>query len=67
MALGAAGIYLVNLGNTDRPGSYAYAPLSQSVSAPHTGLAGWLRLIIWLPLTGIQASVTPAFPGLRLP
>jgi hypothetical protein len=58
MALGAAGIYLLNLGNTARLGWYAYAPLSQSVSAPHTGLAGWLRLIIWLVLIGLWALVS---------
>jgi hypothetical protein len=53
MALGAAGIYLVNLGNTF--GWYAFTPLSQVVSAPRTGLAGWLRLIIWLVLICLWA------------
>jgi heme/copper-type cytochrome/quinol oxidase subunit 1 len=31
-------------------GWYAYAPLSQAGYVPHAGLAGWLRLIIWLAL-----------------
>jgi hypothetical protein len=55
MALGVAGIYLVNLGNALGFGWYAYAPLSQSVSSLHTGLAGWLRLIIWLALICLWA------------
>jgi H+/Cl- antiporter ClcA len=50
----AAGIYLVSLGSTASFGWYAYAPLSQGVD-PRTGLAGWLRLIIWLALTGLWA------------
>ena len=50
MAFGAAGIYLVNLGNTAGFGWYGYAPLSQVVFPPRTGLHGWLRLIIWLAL-----------------
>jgi heme/copper-type cytochrome/quinol oxidase subunit 1 len=55
VACGAAGIYLVNLGNTASGGWYAYAPLSQAIYPPHTGLAGWLRLIIWLALAGLWA------------
>jgi heme/copper-type cytochrome/quinol oxidase subunit 1 len=55
VAGGAAGIYLVNLGNTVSGGWYAYAPLSQALYPPHTGLAGWLRLIIWLALVGLWA------------
>jgi heme/copper-type cytochrome/quinol oxidase subunit 1 len=58
MAFGAAGIYLVNLGNAAGGGWYAYAPLSQAVYPPHTGLAGWLRLIIWLALIGLWALVS---------
>jgi heme/copper-type cytochrome/quinol oxidase subunit 1 len=58
MACGAAGIYLVNLRNTVNGGWYAYAPLSQSVYPPHAGLAGWLRLIIWLALIGLWALVS---------
>ena len=52
MALGAAGIYLVNLGNF---GWYAYTPLSQAISPLRTGMAGWLRLIIWLLLICLWA------------
>jgi heme/copper-type cytochrome/quinol oxidase subunit 1 len=58
MAFGAAGIYLVNLGNTAASGWYAYAPLSQESSPLHTGLAGWLRLIVWLVLIGLWALVS---------
>jgi hypothetical protein len=50
-------MYLVNLGSTVS-GWYAYAPLSQSVYPPHTGLAGWLRLIIWLALAALWALVS---------
>jgi heme/copper-type cytochrome/quinol oxidase subunit 1 len=57
VACGAAGSYLVNLGGTVS-GWYAYAPLSQAVYPPHTGLAGWLRLIIWLALAGLWALVS---------
>ena len=56
MALGAAGIYLTSPGNAT--GWYAYAPLSQPVYPPRTGLAGWLRLIIWLALIGLWALVS---------
>jgi hypothetical protein len=55
MAFGAAGIYLVNRGNTAGFGWYAYAPLSQVAFPPRTGLPGWLRLIIWLALIGLWA------------
>ena len=58
MAFGAAGIYLVNAGSTVGSGWYAYAPLSQGVSSLHTGLAGWLRLIVWLVLIGLWALVS---------
>ena len=58
LALGAAGSYLVNLGNTARAGWYAYAPLSQAVYPPRTGLAGWLRLIVWLVLIVLWAVVS---------
>jgi heme/copper-type cytochrome/quinol oxidase subunit 1 len=53
MAFGAVGSYLVNLGNAARAGWYAYAPLTQQVYPPRAGLAGWLRLIIWLALIGL--------------
>ncbi len=58
MAFGAAGIYLVSLANTSGFGWYAYAPLSQGFYPPRTGLAGWLRLIIWLALIGLWALVS---------
>jgi hypothetical protein len=58
MAFGAAGSYFVNLGNTVRAGWYAYAPLTQAVYPPRTGLAGWLRLITWLVLIGLWAVVS---------
>lgn len=54
VAYGAVGEYLVNLG-TASFGWYAYAPLSQADYLPHTGLSGWLRLIVWLALAGIWA------------
>ena len=54
VACGTAGIYLVNLGSTASFGWYAYAPLSQA-TYPRTGLAEWLRLLIWLALTGLWA------------
>ena len=57
-AFGAVGSYLVNLGNAARFGWYAYAPLSQEVYSPRTGLAGWLRLIIWLALIGLWARAS---------
>ena len=44
MALGAVGTYLTSPGNATGFGWYAYAPLSQPVYPPRTGLAEWLRL-----------------------
>jgi heme/copper-type cytochrome/quinol oxidase subunit 1 len=58
MAFGAAGIYLVNVGNMAGFGWYAYSPLNQAVSSPRTGPAGWLRLIIWLVLICLWALVS---------
>jgi heme/copper-type cytochrome/quinol oxidase subunit 1 len=58
MAFGAAGTYLVDLGNVSGFGWYAYTPLSQQVYAPRTGLDGWLRLIIWLAMIGLWALVS---------
>jgi hypothetical protein len=56
VAFAAAGAYLVNLGgNAVSFGWYAYAPLTQSADLPHSGLPGWVRLIIWLALTGLWA------------
>jgi hypothetical protein len=57
-AFGAAGMYIDSLGNGSGGGWYAYAPLSQSGYPPHTGLAGWERLIIWLALIGLWALVS---------
>jgi heme/copper-type cytochrome/quinol oxidase subunit 1 len=57
VACGAAGIYLASPGSAIS-GWYAYAPLSQALYPPHTGLAGWLRLIIWLALTALWALVS---------
>jgi hypothetical protein len=58
MAFGAAGSYLVSLGNTIKGGWYAYAPLTQAVYPPRTGQPGWLRLIIWLVLIGLWAVLS---------
>lgn len=55
LALGAAGLYLASLGSPSGFGWYAYAPLSSTAALPHAGLAGWLRLIIWLVLIGLWA------------
>jgi len=57
MAFGAAGTYLVGLGNTSAFGWYAYAPLSQA-PYPATGLHGWARLLIWLALIGLWALLS---------
>ena len=57
MAFGAAGTYLVGLGNTSAFGWYAYAPLSQA-TYPATGLHGWARLLIWLALIGLWALLS---------
>jgi hypothetical protein len=59
LALGALGSYLTSLGG--RPaafGWYAYSPLTASAYAPGGGLAGWLRLIIWLALIALWALVS---------
>jgi len=42
------------------PAGIAYA-LSQAGYVPHAGLAGWLRLIIWLALIGLLG--TGVHPG----
>ena len=55
LALGVVGNYLVSLGGGVRSGWYAYSPLTTSLQAPGTGLPGWLRLIVWLVLTGLWA------------
>jgi hypothetical protein len=55
LAFGVLGSYLGSLGNMVWGGWYAYAPLTQSLSPPRTGLAPWLRLLIWLALIGLWA------------
>jgi hypothetical protein len=57
MAFGAAGTYLVGLGNTSAFGWYAYAPLSQA-AYPSSGLHGWARLLIWLALIALWALLS---------
>ena len=67
IALAASGLYLASLGSP-RFGWYAYSPLASGFGPPSTGLPGWVRLIIWLGLTGIWALVSvivlrPPRPG----
>ena len=57
IALAAVGLYLARLGSP-RIGWYAYAPLTRRVWQPSTGLPRWLRLVIWLGLTGIWAPAS---------
>jgi hypothetical protein len=68
IALAAVGFYLTRLGSP-RFGWHAYAPLTRGAWRPRTGLPPWLRLIIWLGLTGIwaSASVTLLRPAHREP
>lgn len=58
IALAVAGRYLVSLGSPTHFGWVAYAPLTSGAWPPGTGLPGWLRLVIWLGLTGIWSSVS---------
>jgi len=64
IALGAVGLYLTRLGSP-RLGWYAYSPLTRGAWMPGTGLAAWLRLIIWLGLTGIWAGASVIVLGGR--
>jgi len=57
IALAAVGLYLTGLGSP-RFGWFTYSPLATGVGPPGTGLPAWLRLIIWLGLTGIWASAS---------
>jgi hypothetical protein len=57
IALGAVGLYLTRLGSP-RFGWYAYSPLAPGAGPVATGLPAWLRLMIWLGLTGIWASAS---------
>jgi hypothetical protein len=52
LVLALAGSYLMSLGRGAN-GWYAYSPLTSSTYVP--GLPAWLRLVIWLALTGIWA------------
>jgi heme/copper-type cytochrome/quinol oxidase subunit 1 len=58
----AVGLYVAHLGTgTAAFGWYAYAPLSRTANYPlgaQAGLAGWVRLIIWLALTAVWALVS---------
>ena len=51
-ALAVLGSYLDSLGTTPFTGWIGYAPLNGSPLLVHTGLPGWLRLLIWLVLIG---------------
>lgn len=64
IALGAVGLYLTRLGSP-RFGWYAYSPLTRGPWLPGTGLPAWLRLIIWLGLTGIWAGASVIVLGRR--
>ena len=54
LALGAVGSYLESLGSGLARGWTGYAPLQVQL-APETGMAPWLRLIIWLALIALWA------------
>jgi len=67
IALAALGLFLTKLGSP-RSGWHAYPPLTRGFWRPGTGLPAWLRLIIWLGLTGIWACASivllrPTTPG----
>lgn len=55
IALGVAftvlGRYLVSLGGHPPFGWYGYSPLDARVGPVSSGLAPWLRVIVWLALT----------------
>jgi hypothetical protein len=55
IALVVVGRYLVSLGSGFHFGWYSYRALQARLGPPGTGLPRWLRLIIWLGLTGIWA------------
>lgn len=54
-AVAVIGSYLDSLGTTPFSGWTGYAPLNVSPLLVHTGLPGWLRLLIWLVLIGLWA------------
>jgi heme/copper-type cytochrome/quinol oxidase subunit 1 len=51
LALGAAGSFIVNLGEDG--GWFAYAPLTEATYPPGIGLPSWARLVVWLVLITI--------------
>lgn len=55
IALAVAGRYLVSLGGGFHVGWTGYPVLPARIGAYGTGLPRWLRLIVWLVLTGIWA------------
>jgi hypothetical protein len=55
IALAIVGRFLVSLGGGFHFGWYSYSALAARLRPPGTGLPRWLRLIIWLGLTGIWA------------
>jgi hypothetical protein len=57
IALAAVGLSLARIGSP-RFSEHAHSYLIAPFRAPRPRLAGWLRLIIWLALTGIWAWVS---------
>ena len=55
IALAVVGRYLVSLGSGFHIGWYSYRALPPRLGPPGTRLPRWLRLVIWLGLTGIWA------------
>ncbi len=58
IALAIAGRYLVSLRSGFHGGWTGYRLLPTQIRALRTGLPRWLRLIIWLGLTGLWASAS---------
>ena len=65
MALAIVGGFLDTLGGGFTGGWFAYAPLTRGTYFPGAGPPPWVRLIIWLLLTGIWAlaSIRVLRPG----
>jgi hypothetical protein len=55
IALVVLGRYLVGIGAVHPRTGWSMDVLSTQPYRPRTGLPGWLRLIIWLALTGLWA------------
>ena len=53
VALVVLGRYLIGLGAVHPKPGWSMDVLSTQPSQPRTGLPGWLRMIIWLALTGL--------------